>query len=85
MLQQRDKVSEMINAAKSEYYQNTIANAGKDSKALFRTFRQLLSDNKLNPMPPNRSPEQNANDFNIFFVDKISLIKGRFNNNADIG
>ena len=78
MLRQRDKVSNMIHAAKSDHYLNAITNAGKDSKALFQTFRQLLSDKKVNPMPPRKSQEQNANDFNQFFVDKITRLKARF-------
>ena len=79
MITHRNKVSDMIDKAKKDYYQSAITKAGKDSKSLFRTFRHLLNDNKINPtMPPGRTPTQNANDFNQFFKEKIQRLKARF-------
>ena len=83
MITQRNKVSDMIHSAKSDYYHSEIAKAGKDSKTLFRIFNQLLNDNKTNPMPPSRTSKQNANDFNKYFIEKIKGLKARFTINSD--
>ena len=45
MTRQRNKVSDMIDTAKIDYYHTAITKAGKDSKILFRTFRELRNDN----------------------------------------
>ena len=34
-------------------------------------------------MPPARTPMQNANDFNQFFIDKIKVLKSRFVENTE--
>ena len=83
MITQRNKVGNMIDEAKRDYYQIAITKAGKNSQILFRTFRQLLNDNKINPMPPGRTSLQNANDFNQFFIEKIERLKARFHNKCD--
>ena len=83
MITQRNQVSDMIHRAKSDYYHATIARAGKDSKRLSQTFRKLLNESKINPMPPSRTSSQNANDFNHFFIEQIERLKARFTENPD--
>ena len=83
MICQRNKISDMIHAAKSEYYHDAITKARKDSKELFRTFRQLFNDVKINPMPPSRTSVENANDFNKFFIEKNQRLKTRFVKNSE--
>ena len=78
MIDQRNKVSQIINQAKSTFYQQTITNIGNDSKRLFQTIRELLGDRKINPMPPGKTPVENANDFNHYFIDKINRLKSSF-------
>ena len=68
MTRQRNKVSDMIDTAKIDYYHTAITKAGKDSKILFQIFKKLRNDNQINPMPPRRTNMQNANDFNQFFI-----------------
>ena len=83
MITQRNKVSDMIHSAKSDYCHTEITKAGKDSKSLFQIFRRLLNDNKMNPMPPGRSSMQNANEFNHFFIEKIERLKACFEENSE--
>ena len=82
MIAQRDRVKNMIDNAKTEFYQHALSKAGSDSKTMFRIFQELLNNYKVNPLPAV-PPEVNANDFNVFFIEKIKGLKARFNTNVD--
>ena len=78
MIEQRDKVRSDIEISKQEFYQQQIMNCDRNSKALFRKMKDLLGERKSNPLPQNKTDDDNANDFNLFFIDKIKKLKSRF-------
>ena len=72
----------MILTEKTTFYHSALDKAGTDRRTMFRIFQELLSDYKTNPLP-DVPPKANANDFNVYFVDKIRRLKERFNENMD--
>ena len=82
MIAQRDLVKNMILTEKTTFYHSALDKAGTDRRTMFRIFQELLSDYKTNPLP-DVPPKANANDFNVYFVDKIRRLKERFNENMD--
>ena len=60
-----------MNLARSEYYSNLIANSGSDQTKLFRTTRTLLCEPPEVTFPGNIPPNDLANNFGNFFIQKI--------------
>ena len=87
MLNQRDLVRRKTEDAKLVYYAEAIAESIGDSKLLFRKLNELLNNRQTNPLPSTRTDAENAEDFNVYFIDKIKKLKERFSEetvNTDI-
>lgn len=65
-----------------KYKRNNLASLvqlpQRDFKRLFNIVNSLLGRKEDNPMPPARMDEKLAEDFAMFFLDKIDKIRDRF-------
>lgn len=68
---QRDKVNKLIQASKVSHYQAKIAQCGNDQKALFGVVKSLLNRARTST---DSTGILDADDFNQFFINKISKI-----------
>lgn len=71
---QRQVVTTLIHAAKTNHYRSDIQTNSKDQKLLFRTIDRLLYWSTDSPLPSLGSPSDLVKMFNDFFVEKVTVI-----------
>ena len=54
--------------------------ARRTSKKLFHLGNKLMGNTTQNPLPPNKTDEELAEDFTEFFLSKIEKIRDKFIN-----
>ena len=64
----------MLYASKSEFYANRINYQAGNPNTVFRTVGSLLHTNRL-PALPKEHLGQLLNEFNIYFIDKVDVIR----------
>ena len=69
--QQKQKVVFMIRKAKYNHFNQLFLENTKDQKRLFQIADKLLHRKHTSPLPQSQSDEKLANEFSIFFTDKI--------------
>jgi hypothetical protein len=74
-VEKRRKVNRLIEKAKKEYYAEKIEQCAGDQKELFKVVNKLLHKPQDNPLPTHETPEELANRFADFFVEKIRKIR----------
>ena len=63
-----------MNGARCEYYTNLIAENSSNQRNLFRTTKSLLCEPSEVSFPKDIAPDDLANDFGNFFMQKIDKI-----------
>ena len=74
---QRQAVTRLVHATKTEYYCTNIQTNTKDSKLLFRTVDTLLHRSGEPALPACDSPSYLANIFQDLFLERVALIHQR--------
>ena len=75
----RNRATFVMNGARCEYYTNLIAENSSNQRNLFRTTKSLLCEPSEVSFPKDIAPDDLANDFGNFFmqkIDKIIVIRG---------
>jgi hypothetical protein len=76
---QRQRVNELINVAKIEYYSSPITDCSGDQKKLFKVVDGLLNQTKEKPvLPSSVSDAVLADSFSNYFSNKIVNIRSIF-------
>jgi hypothetical protein len=70
----RDKVSQLLDAAKVTYWSSKIEENSSDAKVLFKTVSTLWNKTHEPQLPTLNSPSTLANQFATFFTSKIEKI-----------
>lgn len=65
-------VTFVMNSARCEYYTNLIAENSSKQRNLFRTTKSLLCEPSKVSFPKDLAPDDPANDFGNFFMQKIN-------------
>lgn len=73
-LHARNRVNDVIKSAKTDFYQNKIAECHRDSKELFRITNTLLGKKKTTTLP-NKPHDELVEEFSNFFVTKVANIR----------
>ena len=71
----RNNVSRLLLDAKTSFYSARIHELNGNQKALFREMNHLLHKSTETPLPPHDSPEVLANQFAVYFSEKIEKIR----------
>ena len=74
-VQMRLSVNTLSKEKRSNFYQNVIDQSSNSQKELYKITNDLLDRNKQSVLPYSENPEQLANNFNNFFVEKIEKIR----------
>ena len=70
----RNRATFVMNGARCEYYTNLIAENSSNQRNLFRTTKLLLCEPSEVSFPKDIAPDDLANDFGNFFMQKIDKI-----------
>ena len=70
----RNRATFVMNGACCEYYTNLIAENSLNQRNLFRTTQSLLCEPSEESFPKDIAPDDLANDFGNFFMQKIDKI-----------
>ena len=70
----RNRATFVMNGARCEYYTNLIAENSSNQRNLFRTIKALLCEPSEVSFPKDIAPDDLANDFGNFFMQKIDKI-----------
>ena len=65
----------MLYASKTSTYSKEIKDCRGDTKKLYKLVYNLMGTSQENLLPDNDNPEELANEFADFFMDKISKIR----------
>ncbi len=79
---QKNKVNDLLNDGKSEYYKTLIDSNKENPRNLFRSINAALHRKQDTPLPPHSSKAVMANDFSEFFNDKIDKIRNDLDSEA---
>ena len=72
---QRKLTQDIIKKKEKEYYHQLFIEKATNPKEVFSIANALLVRNNTSPLPECSSLMELANDFNIFFADKIATIR----------
>ena len=74
---QRKKCASLSSTKRSQYYSHLIKDCNKNQGSLFKIVSQVLDKNKHSNIVPQyeKNTEKLANDFNNFYVDKVTKIR----------
>ena len=72
---QRKLTQEIIKKKEKEYYHQLFIEKATNPKEVFSIANALLARNRISPLPECSSLVELANDFNIFFAEKIATIR----------
>ena len=70
----RNRATFVMNSARCEYYTNLIAENSSNQRNLFRITKSLLCEPSEVSFPKDIAPDDLANDFGNFFMQKIDKI-----------
>ena len=70
----RNRAAFVMNGARCEYYTNFIAENSSNQRNLFRTTKSLLCEPSEVSFPKDIAPDDLANDFGNFFMQKIDKL-----------
>ncbi len=71
---QRNLVNYKIESSKRDFLQSQVEEAGSDQKKLFEIVKSLTRQTKESPLPEYTSAKTLANEFVMYFEDKITRI-----------
>ena len=64
----------MLNGAHTRYLSKLVSENSTDPKSLFKMIDNLLNRKKKSPLPDHSSASELAASFNIYFIDKVTVI-----------
>ena len=79
----RHIVSNLMDAAESKLYKDSLAQHQGNTKEIFKICGSLLGRNQDHPLPSGFTDKEQASCFNDFFVSKTSKIWDELNINRD--
>ena len=71
---QRHYCANLIRSSQKSYYNNLIWGNKQDYKTLFNLTNSLLGKSDMFTLPPTRDLKSLAEDFIVFFGDKVDMI-----------
>ena len=74
-VEKKQIVNKLVDQAKKDYYSGRISDCANDQKQLFKIVNSLFHKSKETPLPSHESPEELADRFANFFVEKINKIR----------
>ena len=74
-IDQKNICVELALAKQTSHYTNIIHEAGNCQKTLFKIANELLDKNKQKELPAYSDPKELADEFNKYFVDKVTKIR----------
>lgn len=74
-IDQKKLCGELALSKQTTHYSKIIRDAGTCQKSLFRIADELLDKNKQKVLPYYSDPAQLADEFNAYFVDKVTKIR----------
>ena len=81
-LQSRNKVEQLVNEKKRNYYSSQIANCDNSQRELFKVCNTLMDKPRGSSLPKSSSSLDLANRFNDFFSEKIRKIRSKICNDS---
>ncbi len=79
----RDVLSHLIQEAKTNSYQQRVADCDNDQRALFQLMDECLLKKTDPKLPKHDTPSQLAERFSLYFMSKISNIRKALDVSAD--
>lgn len=77
-------VTDLVRAAKRQYYTDRVAKCGNDQKQLFQLVQGLLKTKGTQSLPKHDSDQELAESFNQFFITKIVNIRKSIGTSAAV-
>ena len=74
----KNRLNKLVENAKKDYYENAISDKIRDPKAIFKLFNKLVGKRQSSQDPKAKNDKQVADDFVIFFKEKIEKITSQF-------
>ena len=68
---ERNRFNTMLKYKKCHSFHTLMLQSKHNTKKLCKTINDMTSGKTLNPMPPNKTHEELANEFANIFLDKI--------------
>ncbi|XP_077979629.1 uncharacterized protein LOC144434971 [Glandiceps talaboti] len=79
-IEESRKVGQLIRQSKKLYYTSLVEDNSNDQKALFKIFSTLSGSSKHNSsLPSHDSPQELAEQFSAYFIDKIADMRRNLN------
>ena len=82
---QRRLVANLFGKAEKSFFTSKLQENAGDYKAIFATCNQLLNRKADLPLPESASTQDLADEFNMFFVDKITKIRTKLDEDNATG
>ena len=79
--EKRNAMNLYLNKSKSDDLKEKIKRSQGDSKSMFKILNASLNRKQELPLPHHTSEKQLSDDFNTFFIDKISKIRSELQSN----
>ncbi|XP_077981930.1 uncharacterized protein LOC144436936 [Glandiceps talaboti] len=79
----RNKLSNRLENACTDYYCNAVSECQGDQKKLYSIVNSLMRPPKLTLLPDHDCKTELANKFNNFFVDKVANIRQKLDDQAE--
>ena len=73
--EERKKYIAMLRRANTHMLSSQVIEAGKDTKKLFRLIDTMTGNKKSNPLSPSMNNKELAEEFALFFINKIRKIR----------
>ena len=77
---ERNKYIHQLHYFKQQSISKRVLDCKRDTKELFCLINKLTGNTIKNPLPPNKTDEELADDFAKFFLSKIEKIRESFTN-----
>jgi len=69
------QANKLLRQVQTEYYSQKVEDSAGNKQSLFRVTKQLMGEESSTPLPDHSSPQELAERFSTFFLDKISAIR----------
>ena len=79
-IRQKTLCTELARVKRTSHYSKLVKDSGNCQKTLFKVANELLDKNRERILPSHSSSKELANDFNQFFIDKVTKIRNSIPN-----
>ena len=77
---ERNRYIQLVHYFKKQSISKRVLDCEKDIKKFFHLVNKLMGNTTQNPLSPNKTDEELAEDFAKFFLSKIEKIREKFIN-----